>query len=61
MFPDQDDFDGWWPKYKHEFVSWSGKAYGRILGTGTGKIAQLLKPIKRPWRRPSQTDEYYGF
>ena len=60
IFPDQDDFDGWWPKYKHEFVSWNGKAYGRILGTGTGKIAQLLKPIKRPWRRQSPMDEYYG-
>jgi ATP-dependent DNA helicase DinG len=58
MFPEQDDFDDWWPKYEYEFISSSGRAYGRIIGTGTGKISNLLKPIKRPWRRPTHMYEY---
>lgn len=60
MFPDPEDFDNWWPKYKHEFCGWNGKGYGRILGTGTGKISKLLEPIKRQWRRPNQIDMCYG-
>jgi ATP-dependent DNA helicase DinG len=61
MFQDPDDFDGWWPKYKHEYLSWSGKVHGRIIGTGTGKISKLLEPIRRPWKRPDQMDEGFCF
>lgn len=60
MFPDPDDFDDWWLKYEHESRGLSSRCYKRIYATGTGKIAKLLEPIKRPWRRPSQMDEFLG-